>query len=415
MKRILIASMFFLELVIAGYGIDSETWIRHTIDNTSLGADGVRTADVNGDGLPDLVVGWEQGGISRIYIMQREESSLPTWIKVEAGPAPDVEDAFLVDLDQDGAMDVVSSTEGSNRKVLIHWAPSPPLDYTDGSLWTTETLFENGSRWMFAEVMDVDGRHGPDLVVGGKGQDASIGWLECPADPRITQEWQFHKLTAVRWTMSIIGTDINGDGLQDVLVSDRKGEKEGVFWLKNPGTQHPSLRDPWVITWIADDLHETNFIDVCDLNGDGLDEILVTHLQRDETGGLCILQSMKGKPWRKVEVKIPASIPKPKSARGGDINLDGRTDIVLSTEDAVQDRSGIIWLKQPDKWDYPDWTVHDISGPEGIKFDLNLLLDVDGDGDLDVINTEENNNAQDGNAGLGLVWFENPIIENIEL
>jgi hypothetical protein len=31
------------------------------------------------------------------------------------------------------------------------------------------------------------------------------------------------------------------------------------------------------------------------------------------------------------------------------------------------------------------WDVHDISGMEGIKFDLIQLIDLDGDGDLDVI------------------------------
>ena len=40
--------------------------------------------------------------------------------------------------------------------------------------------------------------------------------------------------------------------------------------------------------------------------------------------------------------------------------------------------------------------------------DLNLLLDVDADGDLDILNTEENDNAAGGNPGLGLVWYENP-------
>ena len=41
-----------------------------------------------------------------------------------------------------------------------------------------------------------------------------------------------------------------------------------------------------------------------------------------------------------------------------------------------------------------------------MKFDLNLLLDVDADGDFDVINSEENDNARDGKAGLGVVCTE---------
>ena len=45
--------------------------------------------------------------------------------------------------------------------------------------------------------------------------------------------------------------------------------------------------------------------------------------------------------------------------------------------------------------------AHEISGPRGVKFDLLQLLDVDGDGDLDVLTCEERHN-------LGVVWYENP-------
>lgn len=98
----------------------------------------------------------------------------------------------------------------------------------------------------------------------------------------------------------------------------------------------------------------------------------------------------------------------PNPAQFGDINQDGKVDLVLSTEGADRGRSGIVWLEYAKSCDDPDWTVHDVSGPLGIKFDLSLLLDLDADGDLDIINTEENDNARDGAAGLGFIWYENP-------
>ena len=50
----------------------AKPWKRHTIDSSSkaagkLGADGVRLADVNGDGLLDITTGWEQGGAIVVY------------------------------------------------------------------------------------------------------------------------------------------------------------------------------------------------------------------------------------------------------------------------------------------------------------------------------------------------------------
>lgn len=50
------------------------------------------------------------------------------------------------------------------------------------------------------------------------------------------------------------------------------------------------------------------------------------------------------------------------------------------------------------------WEPHKIAGIEGSKFDLVELLDLDGDGDLDVITCEEGEN-------IGVIWYENPTID----
>jgi len=47
---------------------DRAVWTRHTIDDTSQGADGVKLGDLNGDGKLDLVTGWEEGGEVRVYL-----------------------------------------------------------------------------------------------------------------------------------------------------------------------------------------------------------------------------------------------------------------------------------------------------------------------------------------------------------
>src|SRR5678815_5317811 len=71
----------------------SGPWTRHTIDSSSLGADGVRAVDANGD----------------------------------------------------GDLDIVSSAEGSSRRIQVHWAP-PAGAYTRESDWRTETLYSDGSQ-----------------------------------------------------------------------------------------------------------------------------------------------------------------------------------------------------------------------------------------------------------------------------
>ncbi|MDB4474719.1 VCBS repeat-containing protein [Opitutaceae bacterium] len=383
----------------------SDSWPRHAIDNSSLGADGVRSADVNGDGLSDLVAGWEQGGVSRIYLMQRDGVARPDWKMIEVGVAPAVEDALLVDLDQDGAVDVVSSTEGQNQKMVVHWAPSDPDNYAKDSHWRTETLFANESKWMFAVSMDIDGKNGPDLVVGGKGSGATVGWLESPANPRDVEAWLFHPLTEVTWTMSIITADVDMDGVKDILVSDRKGTQEGVFWLRNPGRDSRDLHQAWSKMWIADDLIGATLIDFADVDGDGAAEVLVPHIGKSGQRKITQLDRTHNGVWQRTAVALPGTANTPKAVKVADINLDGRADLVVSFEKKKDpDLNGIIWLEQTNE----GWVTHNLSGRDGIKFDLNLVIDIDGDGDLDVVNTEENDNARNGEAGLGLVWYENP-------
>ena len=198
-------------------------WERHEIDGTSLGADGVRTLDVNGDGLPDLVTSWEQGGVARAYVMSRDAISLPSWETVTVGKAPDGEDALFFDADGDGVLDVVSSTEGETRSILVHWAPRRTSRYLDDSKWNTETLYSDGSRWMFAVAIELDQQRGPDLVVGGKDGGAKVGWMERPLNPRETAQWRFHEISAAGWIMSLIAEDMDADGDSDILLSDRRG------------------------------------------------------------------------------------------------------------------------------------------------------------------------------------------------
>lgn len=51
------------------------------------------------------------------------------------------------------------------------------------------------------------------------------------------------------------------------------------------------------------------------------------------------------------------------------------------------------------------WEPQEISGPRGIKYDRIELLDLDADGDLDVLSCEE----RDQKKGLGVFWYENPL------
>lgn len=394
-------------------GASQQHWKRHEIDATSLGADGVRTDDVNGDGLADLVTSWEQGGVARAYVMSRGAVSLPSWETVTVGKAPDGEDALFFDADGDGVLDVVSSTEGETRRILVHWAPRSTSEYLDDSKWNTETLYSNGSRWMFAIPIELDQRRGRGLVVGGKDRGAKVGWLERPSDPRETTQWRFHEISATGWIMSLIAEDMDADGDSDILLSDRRGDLAGIRWLENPGMDSEAVREAWRNHWIGARGREAMLIAFHDFDGDGVKEVVAPHYKMDDWQ-LSIFRAgsspaENATSWQDYPLPYPGIAGRPKSAAVGDIDLDGQSDIVLATAQAYGEKRGIVWMQYKKSPFGGEWDAFDVSGPDGRKFDLSLLLDVDGDGDLDIINTEEHDNAAGGHAGLGVVWYENPV------
>ena len=374
-------------LMFAGHHVSAGGWPMHMIDSSSRGADGVRLADANGDGLLDIATGWEEGGVVRVYLHPGPEHVWGRWPLVTVGAVASPEDAVLVDVDGDGAMDVVSSCEGDTRAIFVHWAPNEAEHYRDDSAWTTEGVpVAPKVQWMFAAPADIDGRHGMDLFVGAKNEGAALGWLQAPENGRDLSAWTWHPLVAVGWTMSIVPCDMDADGDVDVLVSDRRGATRGVFWLEHPGKS--DVEGPWMRHDLFGSDSEVMFLD-CVEYGSGrhiacatADKgILLTHLGTSNATRL---------PW-------PARGGTGKSAALGDLDGDGALDLVVSAEHA-EDAYGVQWTPLTGAPDALSWTP--IGGLMGVKYDAVRLVDLDGDGDLDVITCEERDN-------LGVVWFEN--------
>jgi hypothetical protein len=152
----------------------------------------------------------------------------------------------FADLDGDDALDVVSCSEGKTRIISVHWAPRDEKRLLDPNAWQTEPLPTSANRmmWMFALPMQLDGRHGIDLVAGGKGSDAAIGWFESPSDARVLAAWKWHELRRVGWLMSLAASDMDDDGDADIVFSDRNGGRSGAYWLENPAVSAPKTQ-PW--------------------------------------------------------------------------------------------------------------------------------------------------------------------------
>ena len=368
-------------------------WKLHLIDNTSRGADGVRLQDVNGDGRLDIATGWEEGGVIRVYFHPGKAKVKQPWPRAEVGKVKSPEDAVFADLDGDGDADVVSCCEGGTRSVYFHWSPVNDPQFRTKPWRTAAVPATQGKQsWMFAVPMKIDGK-GVDLVLGSKGAGASIGWLRSPKNPREVGSWRFHRWYNAGWIMSLIKHDMDGDGDLDVLASDRRSRTSGVLWLENPGAQamqqNPARK--WIAHHIGARGREVMFITI----GKGKSIHAAVRPNR-----IYVLKPNKDprQPWRESVITFPLDrFGTAKAARAADLDGDGRPEIAITCESANGAKSGVFYLKNVGG----KWQPREIGGPKGLKYDRIELVDLDGDGDLDLLTCEE----RDFNAVL---WYENP-------
>ena len=377
-------------------------WQRHTIDSSSQGADGVRIADMNGDGHPDVATGWEEGGLIRVYLHPGRELVKQTWPKITIGKVGSPEDAVPVDLDGDGSWEVLSSCEGKTKTIFAHWPMEKRWAYNDSTRWQSLPIptTQEKESWMFALPLTSGSGSLNSIIVGSKGANASVSEIRLPKNSRNVDHWKIQRLYDAGWIMSLREFDFDADGDQDVLVSDRRGPKSGVLWLENPG---PSLQEQlprWKEHRIGATGEEVMFLDFTVEPNENKIAIAV-YAKPNQIFQFAAKQG-QASTWSSRQATVKAKIGTAKAVRYADVNLDGQMDLVATCENAKEGHIGVYWFSKNENQGSTIDHIHDISGPSGIKFDRIETLDLDGDGDLDVMTCEERDN-------LGVIWYENPV------
>lgn len=395
MKTLL--SIILITLLATIIHAEETPWTRHTIDAVEkeagkAGADGVRLGDLNKDGLPDIVTGWEEGGAIRVCLNPGFDRAKLHWPSVTVGKVRSPEDAVLVDLDANGVLDVVSSTEGKERSIFFHWAPELK-SITDANQWKTDVLpaSEKIEAWMFTLPFDVDQDGDMDLISGSKSTGASISWFENPGgeNSRDVEKWTIHRATDAAWIMSLRILEVGSEKF--LAYSDRKGDRSGIYLI-------PFLKkEPWLgkPVLIGASGEEVMFLDLALINDDEKPDI-VAALRPDKIRIFHHPENTLSL-WENTSELEPLSSDKhgtAKAVRVGNLDDADAPEYIITCEHANGQKHGTMMYQQSSGYST-------ISGPEGVKFDRIELLDLDGDSDLDVLTCEER-------EGLGVFWYENP-------
>ncbi|MCH2211751.1 MAG: VCBS repeat-containing protein [Fuerstiella sp.] len=361
-------------------------WRCHVVqpDPEDHGPDGINIHDWDGDGDLDLFVNYEEGSYSRLYFNPGGDTVRDIWSEYTELKHGQCEDSGMGDLDNDGDIDYVANGG------WVYFNPGRS-EVHDPSKWTKMTLFDYERRVPTVADLDQDGLN--DLIVGAQE------WYKQPEkDKHHAENWVRYTIGSNRWPMNCIMTDVNADGYTDMVVPDRGVE---ICWYVNPGIEKVTQ------TWERRTLHrhhEPMFMLVTDVNDDELHDFVITGGSKGALAKklIVLLRSNKqGTPtFREILIDQPSG-SFPKGVAVMDLNDDPNRNEIL-----VIPKQGDIWTATStgDPAQGGNWntTVLDMPGSETRrKMDNAWLGDLDGDGDLDVITTEEN-------GGWGVIWFENP-------
>lgn len=214
--------------------------------------------DVNEDGKMDFITGgWFEGTL----IWKENPGDGSEWKTHEIAKTGNIETTRGFDIDGDGVLEIVPNTP---RKALAYYKKTGPNQFEK---FPVTDLHGHGLGFG-----DINGDGRGDLVI-------SEGWLEAPADLQ-TGKWMLHSdFNLGDASIPMIVTDVNADGLADLIVG--QAHNFGLYWLeqKKEGSEISFLRheiDPYQSQY-----HTMEWVDI---DNDGQNELVTGKRYRAHNG-----------------------------------------------------------------------------------------------------------------------------------
>ena len=355
------------------------------------------TADFDGDGKVDILVGYAGSGASNPAVIIFFQDTTTSFTAVTLAGSTDLAGIVglaIGDLDADSHPDVVAACNA--RLVYLH-SPAAPRT----GAWTLSTLDQSNDaalgQWNDVAIGNIDNVNGQDIVACNAGTPGRVSWFRSPAANIVNGTgWTRVDIDMASRTnaSSVALADFDADNRIDV-ISTAPGESTArVAWYKNPANPQSDLWTKFTIGNLA----AASRMAVADLNVDGRSDVISINGPGRQVGWY-VRPVDATQAWSGFLVAMYTSA-QPVDVKAADLNADNQVDVVVATNTGGTLRWFIPTPGQTQTAQWLENNVRDVT--ETIQ--RIALGDIDADGRPDVVAPLQAAST----AADTVAWFENP-------
>jgi hypothetical protein len=271
----------------------------------------------------------------------------------------------LADFNLDGRPDIAVGGSGG------------PLVWYEFPKWQRHFIAAGGYSTVDGEAADIDSDGDPDIALGG------VVWFENPEISSVLGEdqaaggeaWKMHRVGKLR-SHDIEVADLDGDGKLDLVTRDQSSFGRPV------GNQIQIWRQQGPDQWSRRNLEcpQGEGLKLGDVDRDGDSDIIIGARWYENDGDIL------NKRWREHFYSSKWTHPDATISLG-DLNGDGRGDIVLTPAELQGDSYRIAWYEAPRDLS-EEWKEHVMEPKQETIVHAVEVSDFNGDGRMDVVVAE---------------------------
>ncbi len=301
------------------------------------------------------------------------------------------------DVDGDGDLDLAfgDSNEAGEEAELLYWAENPG---NINQLWIKHMVSDEVEVVDRVEIADFNGDGRQDIAVSeerypGLEPTSNLRVFLAGNDP-ISDVWE-HRVVVTQWSMNNLdAVDMDKDGDVDLVTNEHKGTDHKTEVYLNDGKANFTAR-------LVGTGHEMHLGARCfDLDSDGDDEIIGVGWDHFETLHLYRNDALKREfKWKHLssangDIDVPNGGDEQTAALVTDMDGDGIDEFFITERTTAP--SVVAYKYNGSGWDR--YIIDDT--PQRIEAG-STSLDIDGDGDTDIVFGGEGRSNQ-------VWWWENP-------